>query len=117
MDPIKSGNNWYVYCGNNPLKVVDPNGLFRQPLPADAWLAYVEGLNVDRLVSLSALIAFAKVQQANRGYKKRYETDPNLKLDNSKNFSKLGVSPFRYIGSSGTNRVKSFPRNPFKNLR
>ena len=79
--------------------------------------AYVEGLNVDRLVSLSALIAFAKVQQANRGYKKRYEIDSNLKLDNSKNFSKLGVSPFRYIGSSGTNRTKSFPRNPFKNLR
>jgi RHS repeat-associated protein len=27
MDPIKDGSNWYVYCGNNPLKYVDPDGL------------------------------------------------------------------------------------------
>ena len=32
--------------------------------------AYREGVNVDRLVSFAALVAFAKVQQANRGYKK-----------------------------------------------
>jgi hypothetical protein len=79
--------------------------------------AYTEGLNVDRLVSLASLIAFAKIQQANRGYKKKYEVDPNLKLDNSKNFSKLGVSPFRHMGSSGSSRFNSMPRNPFKNLR
>ena len=27
-DPIQNGVNWYVYCGNNPLKFVDPTGLF-----------------------------------------------------------------------------------------
>jgi hypothetical protein len=27
MDPIKDGVNWYVYCENNPLKFVDPDGL------------------------------------------------------------------------------------------
>jgi len=27
IDPIKSGTCWYVYCGNNPLKFVDKNGL------------------------------------------------------------------------------------------
>ena len=26
-DPIKDGLNWYVYCGNNPVNSVDPNGL------------------------------------------------------------------------------------------
>lgn len=26
-DPIGSGNNWYAYCGNNPLTFVDPSGL------------------------------------------------------------------------------------------
>lgn len=26
-DPIKDGMNWYVYCGNNPVKYVDPWGL------------------------------------------------------------------------------------------
>jgi RHS repeat-associated protein len=26
-DPIRSGQNWYVYCGNNPVNFVDPWGL------------------------------------------------------------------------------------------
>ncbi|MBE7050175.1 MAG: RHS repeat-associated core domain-containing protein [Ruminococcaceae bacterium] len=26
-DPIRDGLNWYVYCGNNPVMYVDPNGL------------------------------------------------------------------------------------------
>jgi hypothetical protein len=25
---MRNGNNWYVYCGNNPLKYTDPTGLF-----------------------------------------------------------------------------------------
>jgi RHS repeat-associated protein len=27
MDPVKAGVNWYVYCGNNPLRYIDPTGL------------------------------------------------------------------------------------------
>ena len=34
---------------------------------------YREGLNVDRLIALGALIAFAKVQEANRGIMKRID--------------------------------------------
>ena len=26
-DPVRDGNNWYVYCRNNPLKYIDPMGL------------------------------------------------------------------------------------------
>ena len=26
-DPARSGNNWYVYCGNNPIIFIDPYGL------------------------------------------------------------------------------------------
>ena len=26
-DPIKDGNNWYVYCGNNPLCFLDSTGM------------------------------------------------------------------------------------------
>jgi hypothetical protein len=82
-------------------------------------MAYREGVNVDRLVSFAALVAFAKVQQANRGYKKRYEeTGAAKNLDNSNKFSKLNTSPFRHIGGSGSgfSGMKT-PRSPFKNFR
>lgn len=26
-DPARNGNNWFVYCSNNPLKYIDPTGL------------------------------------------------------------------------------------------
>ena len=26
-DPVRDGMNWYVYCGNNPVRYVDPSGL------------------------------------------------------------------------------------------
>jgi len=79
--------------------------------------AYRDGLNVDRLVAFCALIAFAKVQQSNRGLTKRVEVTKE-NLDNSQKFSKLNWSPFRHIGgskgNSGDNRP---PRNAFKNMR
>ena len=79
--------------------------------------AYRDGLNVDRLVAFCALIAFAKVQQSNRGLTKRVEVTKE-NLDNSQKFSKLNWSPFRHIGGSKGNGVNSkSPRNPFKNMR
>ncbi len=88
------------------------------PMLIKEMVAYREGVNVDRLVSFAALVAFAKVQQANRGYKKRYEESNAKKLDNNNNFSKLNRSPFRHIGGTGSGfdgmRV---PKQPFRNLR
>jgi hypothetical protein len=79
--------------------------------------AYQDGVNVDRLVAFCSLVAFAKVQQANRGLAKRIEVTQE-KLDNSQKFSKLNWGPFRHMGSSkgGSNGMKP-PRSPFKNIR
>lgn len=79
--------------------------------------AYRDGLNVDRLVAFCALIAFAKVQQSNRGITKRVEVTKE-NLDNSQKFSKLNWSPFRHMGNTKRNTGNSQPpRNAFKNIR
>ena len=87
------------------------------PMLLKEMQAYQDGVNVDRLVAFCALIAFAKVQQSNRGYSKRVEVmDKNL--DNSQKFSKLNWGPFRHMGSSkGSSTGMKTPRSPFKNLR
>jgi hypothetical protein len=88
------------------------------PMLLKEMMAYRDGVNVDRLVSFAALVSFAKVQQANRGYKKRYEESGGKKLDNTNNFSKLSRSLFRHIGgaSSSVSGMK-VPKLPFRNLR
>jgi hypothetical protein len=80
--------------------------------------AYQDGLNVDRLVSLAALIAFAKIQSSNRGYTRKYERDRSLELENSNNLYKLNNNPFKFIGGSKSafSNIK-VKRNPFKNFR
>lgn len=80
--------------------------------------AYQDGVNVDRLVTFCALIAFAKVQQSNRGRAKTLDMRED-KLDNSQKISKLKLSPFRHLGSSGSTNTSSMkkPRSPFKNIR
>ena len=82
------------------------------PMLLKEMMSYYPGLNVDRLVAFSALIAFAKVQQSNRGYAKRQESTIK-NLDKSDNLYKLKMSPFRHMGSSAIGK----PRNPFKNYR
>ena len=77
--------------------------------------AYRDGLNVDRLVAFCSLVAFAKVQQSNRGVAKRIEVT-NKNLDNSRKFSKLNYSPFRHIGSGKGSTMRP-SRNAFKNIR
>ena len=34
-DPVKDGLNWYAYCGNNPVNMVDPSGLDAVLITAD----------------------------------------------------------------------------------
>jgi hypothetical protein len=86
------------------------------PMLIKEMLAYREGLNVDRLVAFTALVAFAKIQQSNRGYLKRRELNPES-LDKSKDLYKLKVGAFRHIGKSGSSSGMQRPKQAFKNLR
>jgi hypothetical protein len=79
-------------------------------------LAYREGLNVDRLVAFTALVAFAKIQQSNRGYLKRREVTPES-LDKSKDLYKLKVGAFRHIGKSASSNGMKRSKQAFRNLR
>lgn len=80
---------------------------------------YREGLNVDRLVAYCALIAFAKVQQSNRGlpHKIETETNPRLKAQKSSNLSKLSMSPFRNMGGSRPRHGEKFVKQAFRNIK
>lgn len=73
--------------------------------------------NYDRLIAYCALTTFIAVQTANKGNNKerRYETK---NLDKSKNNSNLVISPFKSIGSKGSNlSQKGIQRSAFKKLR
>ncbi len=81
-------------------------------------LQYYPGLNVDRLVSFAALVSFAKMQQANRGYSKRKERDKSLEsLDNPQNLYKLNMRPFTNLGRANKKTFNKKRRSPFKNIK
>jgi len=88
------------------------------PMLLKEMQAYVEGLNVDRLVSFAALIAFMKIQQSNRGFMKRTIMDETAKkLQKSENLYKLNSSPFRHMGKSSRSGGSGIKRSPFKNFK
>ena len=80
---------------------------------------YADGVNVDRLVSFAALVAFMRIQQANRGYSKRVIMDDASKnLQKSNNLFKLNRTPFRHMGhGSKVINGQVFNRSAFKNLK
>lgn len=88
------------------------------PMLLKEMQAYQDGVNVDRLVAFCSLVAFAEVQQSNRGLAKRVEV-VNSKLENSQKMSKLSMrSPFKHMGQSGKPQTgMQKPRSPFKNIR
>ena len=87
------------------------------PMLLKEMLSFYPGLNVDRLVAFSALIAFVKIQQSNRGYLKRTETDGD-NLDNSKNLYKLKYSPFKNMGrSKSISGSRNINKSAYKNFK
>jgi len=90
----------------------------KDPMLLREMLAYVEGLNVDRMVAFCALVAFMRIQESNRGYMKRTIMDDAAKnLQKSDNLFKLSHSPFRHMGKGRLSNGQGFKRSPFKNFK
>ncbi len=79
--------------------------------------AHGSGGNFDRLVAYCALIAFVKVQQANRGYARRLEEVGKQERKKQDEIYKVSHNMFRHIGQGGNSGEKRPPRSPFKNLK
>ena len=86
------------------------------PMLVKEMLAYYPGLNVDRLVAFGALVAFVKIQQSNRGYSKRRESEQKS-LVNSEKMGKLKYSPFKNIGRSALPNGSRPRRSGFRNYK
>jgi hypothetical protein len=79
---------------------------------------YAHGVNVDRLVSFAALVAFMRIQQANRGYSKRVIMDDAAKnLQKSENLFKLNKSMFKHMGNRTKYISSDLKRSAFKNIK
>jgi hypothetical protein len=91
----------------------------KDPILLKEMQQYREGLNVDRLVAFCSLVAFAKVQQSNRGYPHKIETETNSKNNSQKssNLSKLNMSPFRNLGKPVSRGTDKFIKQAFRNLK
>jgi len=88
------------------------------PMLLKEMRAYADGVNVDRLVSFCALVAFMKIQLSNRGCAKRTIMDDAAKnLQKSENLFKLNNSPFRHMGKSYYKGGQGVRRSPFKNFK
>lgn len=78
---------------------------------------YTDEGNYDRLVAYCALVAFVKIQEANRGYRKELIHTDSKSLDKSKKIDKLHMSPFRHVGTNGKLAGSNIRRSAFKNLK
>lgn len=95
--------------------VKDIHGIQRIPdlMLIKEMKAYYDGLNVDRLVTFCSLVAFVKLQLANRGYVKRVEHAEKRKTD-----PKLYAKPSSFFKERGSVDSKyKVNKSSFRNLR
>lgn len=78
---------------------------------------YADGVNVDRLVALAALIAFAKIMISNTNRPVKIENDIQENLHNSQKMYKLDSRPFRNLERHDRSSNYKKDRSPFKRLR
>lgn len=82
-------------------------------------MAYFKGLNVDRLVTVAALVTFVKLQESHkRGNMSHvHQNEDEENLDNINKNTKLNNSPFRNVGNNNISQNFNKRGNIFKNLK
>lgn len=103
----------------NGVPVKKTLGIVRLPdgMACKEMLAYKKGLNVDRLVSLAALIAFVKIKEANSASENvKIKGDENGELY-KKSLKEYKKSPFSNIENKGRGFSNGKLRVAFKNIR
>lgn len=103
-------------------KVLTIKGIYRIPdiMACVEMENYVEGLNVDRLISLAALVTLVELQEAHRGGHINVVDDTEdidyVDLDYTNKMSKLSKSPFNKLGKHHSS-FKAKKKSPFNRLR
>ena len=87
------------------------------PMALVEMKAYRAGVNVDRLIALSALIAFVKIRQSNVHKPIRVENEVETNLENSQNLYKLKSGAFRNLSKHKRVNSSRKRRSPFKRIR
>lgn len=117
------------YLVENIYEVLDENGevkyrikgvsRIKDVMVIKEMLAYFKGLNVDRIVTLAALLTFVELQRAHRRNAKSHvtETDDDENLDNPNKMTKLNKSPFNNLGGGNKLSVKKSGKRFFKNFK
>ena len=102
-DPAKDGLNWYVYCANNPIMLIDPSGLFTE----DSVLSYDPSHKNNDVIALQNELAYLGYLSASDidGYfgqttlnaVNRYKTDNGLWNDGQYE-GKVGITTWQSLG-------------------
>ena len=108
----------------NPVRTI--KGVVRIPdaMAIKEMILYYKGLNVDRMISLSALATLIYVHSGNRGgfVETIVKTDESedgdfTMMQNPKNISTLNRSPFKTLGKSKSGMSRSGKRSGFRNIK
>ncbi|MDO4302186.1 MAG: polymorphic toxin type 44 domain-containing protein, partial [Clostridia bacterium] len=103
-DPIKNGNNWYSYCGGNPVMFLDPLGLFDYNTRLSYSQTYNEDVEVlqNELVYLNYMSAPAEDEWGYFGLKTQaavnaYKNDMGLG-NTGENYGVVGLQTWTSLG-------------------
>ena len=88
-DPIKDGLNWYSYCGNNPVMMVDPSGLSVHVDEDGNSLvpAYLDWDGDGRIDTADDRNRFDKNGNGIADWREYFDDEPPTSPNNSRNFA------------------------------